>query len=160
MIGLGPTFGDGQTDTYSHTHFFSQNYHLKVYLIYKFSILMSINFIQSVTGPHRQTDRDDRPCREDHFLWRNMYSQTCRLWVMRRWRCSPVRVRIECRQLYTSFYWKRHVFTIRVQTVYPVPHCIFDIVAATIGQQGRATGPPRRIHCCCCPQRKKSRGVK
>ena len=23
--------------------------------------------IQSVTGPHRQNDRDDRPCREDHF---------------------------------------------------------------------------------------------
>ena len=40
-------------------------------------------FIQGVTGPHRQNDRDDRPCREDHFLWRNMYSQTCRSWVMR-----------------------------------------------------------------------------
>ena len=25
-------------------------------------------FIQSVTGPHRQNDRDERPCREDHFL--------------------------------------------------------------------------------------------
>ena len=24
--------------------------------------------IQGVTGPHRQNDRDDRPCREDHFL--------------------------------------------------------------------------------------------
>ena len=58
------------------------------------------------------------------------------------------------------FYWKRHVFTIRVQTVGPVTHCMFDIVAATIGQQGRATGLPRPIHCCCCSQRKKSRGVK
>ena len=57
------------------------------------------------------------------------------------------------------FYWKRHVFTIRVQTVGPVPHCMFDIVAATIGQHGWATGPPRPIHCC-SPQRKKSRGVK
>ena len=54
----------------------------------------------------------------------------------------------------TSFDWKRHIFTIRVQTVGPVPHCMFDIVAATIGQHGRATGPPRPIHCCCCPQRK------
>ena len=52
------------------------------------------------------------------------------------------------------FYWKRHVLTIRVQTVGPVPHCMFDIVAATIGQHGRATGPPRPIHCCCCIQRK------
>ena len=25
-------------------------------------------YIQGVTGPHRQNDRDDRPCREDHFL--------------------------------------------------------------------------------------------
>ena len=24
--------------------------------------------IQSVTEPHRQNDRDDRPCREDHFF--------------------------------------------------------------------------------------------
>ena len=24
--------------------------------------------IQDVTGPHRQKDRDDRPCREDHFF--------------------------------------------------------------------------------------------
>ena len=39
--------------------------------------------IQSVTGPHRQNDRDDGPCREDQFLWRNIYSQTCRSWVMR-----------------------------------------------------------------------------
>ena len=43
-----------------------------------------INFsIQGVTGPHRQSDRDDRPSREDHFLWRNMYLQTCCSWVMR-----------------------------------------------------------------------------
>ena len=62
--------------------------------------------------------------------------------------------------VHVSFYWKRHVFTIRVQTVGPVPHCMFDIVSATIGQHGRATGPPRPIHCCCCLQRKKSRGVK
>ena len=27
-----------------------------------------IVYIQRVTGPHRQNDRDDRPCREDHFL--------------------------------------------------------------------------------------------
>ena len=59
--------------------------------------------IQSVTGPHRQNGRDDRPCREDHFLWRDMYSQTCRLWVMRRWKCSPIRVGIEYKQLYTYF---------------------------------------------------------
>ena len=52
------------------------------------------------------------------------------------------------------FYWKRHVFTIRVQTVGPVPHCMFDIVAAMIGQHGLATDPPRPIHFCCCPQRK------
>ena len=57
--------------------------------------------IQGVTGPHRQNYRDDRPCREDHFFWRNICSQTCRLWVMRRWRCSPVRVGIEYKQLYT-----------------------------------------------------------
>ena len=56
--------------------------------------------------------------------------------------------------VHVSFYWKRHVFTICVQTVGPVPHCMFDIVAATIGQQGLATGPPRPIHCYCCPQRK------
>ena len=63
--------------------------------------------------------------------------------------------------VHVSFYWKRHVFTIHVQTVGPVPHCMFDIVAVTIGQQGRATGPPRPIHCCCCPPpKKKSRGVK
>ena len=61
--------------------------------------------------------------------------------------------------VHISFYWKRHVFTIRVQTVGHVPHCMFD-VAATIDQQGRVTGPPRPIHCCCCHQRKKSRGVK
>ena len=24
--------------------------------------------IQGVTGPHRQNDMDDKPCREDHFL--------------------------------------------------------------------------------------------
>ena len=24
--------------------------------------------IQGVTGPHRQNDRDDRPCSEDQFL--------------------------------------------------------------------------------------------
>ena len=40
-------------------------------------------YIQGVTGPHRQNDRDDRPCREDNFLCRNIYSQTCRSWVMR-----------------------------------------------------------------------------
>ena len=56
--------------------------------------------------------------------------------------------------VHISFYWKRNVFTIRVQTVGPVSHCMFDVVAATIGQQGRATGPPRPIHSCCCPQRK------
>ena len=61
--------------------------------------------------------------------------------------------------VHISFYWKRHFFTIHFQTVGPVPHCMFDIVAATIGQHGRATGHPRPIHCCCrCPQRKKSRG--
>ena len=111
-------------------------------------------YIEAVTGPHRQNDSDDRPCREDHFSWRNMYSQTCRLWVMRSWRCSHIRVGIEYRQLYTSFYCKRHVFTIHVQTVGPVPHCMFDIVVATIGQHGRATGPPRPTHCCCYPQTK------
>ena len=62
------------------------------------------------------------------------YSQTCRSWVMCRWRCSPARVGIA----HTSFYWKRHVFTLRVQTVGPVPYCMFDIIAATTGQQGRA----------------------
>ena len=35
--------------------------------------------LQGVTGPHRQNDSDDRLCREDHFLRRNMYSQTCHL---------------------------------------------------------------------------------
>ena len=115
--------------------------------------------IQGVTGPYRQNDRDDRPCREDNFLWRNMYSQTCRSWVMRSWRCSPVRVGIEYRQSYTYHFIEiRHVFTIRVQTVGHVPHCMFDIVAATIGQQGRATGPPRPIYCSFCPQRKKIKG--
>ena len=71
-------------------------------LFYQWSNLSQyLSFIQGVTGPHRQNDRDDRPCREDNFLWRNMYSQTCRLWVKRRWRCSPVRVGIEYKQLYT-----------------------------------------------------------
>ena len=63
-------------------------------------------FIQGVTGPHRQNDRDDRPCRKDHFLWRNMYSQTCRLWVLRRWRCSPVRVGIEYKATRYNYKWK------------------------------------------------------
>ena len=27
--------------------------------------------------------------------------------------------------VHLSFYWKRHVFTIRVQTLGPVPHCMF-----------------------------------
>ena len=66
--------------------------------------------IQGVTGPHRQNDRDDRPCREDHFLWRNMCSQICRLWVMRRWRCSPLRVGIEYRQLYTYHFIEKGMF--------------------------------------------------
>ena len=29
---------------------------------------LQVLYIQGVTGPHRQNDRDDRPCREDHFL--------------------------------------------------------------------------------------------
>ena len=35
-----------------------------------FFIRLGIRYkhIQGVTGPHRQNDRDDRPCREDHFL--------------------------------------------------------------------------------------------
>ena len=44
------------------------------------------------------------------------------------------------------FIEKGMFFTIPVQTVGPVPHSMFDIVAATIGQHGRATGPPRPIH--------------
>ena len=63
-------------------------------------------FIQDVTGPYRQNDRDDRPCREDHFL----YSQTCRLWAMRRWMCSPVRIGIEYRQLYTCHFIEKGMF--------------------------------------------------
>ena len=70
----------------------------------------------------------------------NVFARKGRNWILR--------------ILHVSFYWKRHVFTIRVQTVGPVPHCMFDIVAATIGQQDLATGPPRPIHFCCCPQRK------
>ena len=35
--------------------------------------------------------------------------------------------------VHISFYWKRHVFTVHIQTVGPVPHCMSDIVAATIG---------------------------
>ena len=66
--------------------------------------------IQSVTGPHRQNDRDDRPCREYHFLWRNMYSQTCRLWVMRKRMCSPISVGIEYRQLYTYHFIEKGMF--------------------------------------------------
>ena len=66
--------------------------------------------IQGVTGPHRQNDRDDRSCREDHFFWRNIYSQTCRLWVMRRWRCSPVRVGIDYKKLYTYHFIEKGMF--------------------------------------------------
>ena len=39
-----------------------------------------------------------------------MYSQTCRLWVMRRWRCSPIRVRIEYKQLYTYNFIEKGMF--------------------------------------------------
>ena len=69
-------------------------------------------YIQGVTGPHRQNDRDDRPYREDHFFWRNigLYTQTCRLWSMRRWRCSPVRVGIKYKQLYTYHFIEKGMF--------------------------------------------------
>ena len=30
--------------------------------------LLNYVYIQGVTGSHRQNDRDDRPCREDHFF--------------------------------------------------------------------------------------------
>ena len=110
----------------------------------------TVNFIQGITGPHRQ---NDRPCREDHFLWRNIQSQTCRLWLMRRWRCSPVRVGIEYKQLYTYFIEKgmflQYVFK---QSAL----CLIARLISSIGQHGRATGPCP-IHCC-CPQRKKSKG--
>ena len=46
----------------------------------------------------------------NHFLWRKMYSQTCRLWVMRRWMCSPVSVGIEYRQLYTCHFIEKGMF--------------------------------------------------
>ena len=118
-------------------------------------------YIQGVTGPHRQNDRDDRPCREDHFFVKEHILANISL-------MSYTQVNVFARKgqnwiqtiVHISFYWKRHVFAIRVQTIGPVPHCMFDIVAATISQYGRATGPPRPIHCCCCPQRKKSRDVK
>ena len=126
-----------------------------------FQIVKFRHIIQSVTGPHRQNDRDDRLCRKDHFFVKehvlaNMsfmsYAQV-KVFALkgRNWIQTIVHI---------SFYWKRHVFTIHFQTVGPVSHCMFDIVAATIGQQGLATGPPRPIHCCCCPQREISRGVK
>ena len=69
-----------------------------------------------------------------------VFSRKCRNWIQT--------------IVHISFYWIRHVFTIRVQIVGPVPHCMFGIVAATIGQHGQATGPPRLIHRCCCHQRK------
>ena len=30
--------------------------------------IICVSDIQGVTEPHRQNDRDDRPCREDHFF--------------------------------------------------------------------------------------------
>ena len=38
------------------------------------------------------------------------YSQTCRLWVMRRWRCSPVSVGIEYKRLYTYRFLEKACF--------------------------------------------------
>ena len=80
---------------------------------------------------------------------------------MRRWRCWPVRVGIEHKQLYTYHFIEEGMFLQYVfkQSALCLIAC-FDIVAVTIGQHGRATGPPRPIHCCCCPQRKNTRGVK
>ena len=58
--------------------------------------------IQDVTGPHRQNDKDDRPCREDRFLWRNIIlANMSFLSYAHVSRCSPVRVGIEYKQLYT-----------------------------------------------------------
>ena len=79
-----------------------------------------------------------------------MYSQTCRLWVMHRRRCSPVRVRIEYRQLYTYFIEKG----MYLQYVFKQSALCFIACLISSQQQGRATGPPRPIHCCCYPQRK------
>ena len=95
--------------------------------------------IQVVTGPHRQNDRDDRPCREDHFFVKKHVLANMSF-------MSYAQVKVFTRKgrnwiqtiVHITFYWKRHIFTIRVQTVGPVPHCMFDIIATMIGQNGRA----------------------
>ena len=35
---------------------------------YSLKLMLTVISIQGVTGPHRKSDRDDRPCREDHFF--------------------------------------------------------------------------------------------
>ena len=37
------------------------------YTVHIFLFFPISQYIQGVTGPHRQNDRDDRPCREDNF---------------------------------------------------------------------------------------------
>ena len=121
----------------------------------------SLSYIQSVTGPHRQNDRDDRPCIEDHFLWRNMYTQTCRLWVMRSWRCSPVRVWIKYRQLYTYHFIEKGMFL-----QYVFKQSALCLIAGLISsQQGSANKAEQQVllvqsTVVVAPKEKKSRGVK
>ena len=119
------------------------------------------DIIQAVTGPHRQNDRDDRSCREDHFLWRNMYSQTCRLWVILRWRCSPVRVGIEYRQLYTYHFIEKGMFL-----QYVFKQSALCLIASFISSQQRSANKAEQqvllvqSAVVFAPKGKKSRGVK
>ena len=122
---------------------------------------MPLPSIQSVTEPHRQNDRDDRPCREDHFFWRKIYSQTCRLWVMRRWRCSPVKVGIEYKKLYTYNFIEKGMFL-----QYVFKQSALCLIACLISSQQRSAYTAEQqvllfqSTVVVAPKEKKSRGVK
>ena len=90
-----------------------------------------------------------------------MYSETCRLWVMRRWRCSPVRVGIEYKQLYTYHFIVNGMF---LQFVFKLSaQCL---IACLISLQQRSANRPSSRSSLSNPllflpsEKKKKRGVK